>query len=154
MKYLKFGLKVVAILAVISVGYYFGYLKPYQAKVREASIHYSNLIQNRTAYINLAKLDPDDPSFDIQKSNLIDIIKETNTKGLKEPLNDTEKQVFEKQNNLLERVFATKSYEDGVEILKSDESIKLLKDMSGLLAELQRVVSVKVLPGELPRKEG
>lgn len=139
MKYLTFIFKVIAILALIFIGYYFGYFKPNQAKVREASIHYSNLLQNRTAYINLAKLNPDDPSFDIQKSNLIDIIKETNTKGLKEPLNDTEKQLFERQNNLLEKVFTTKSYEDGVEILKSDESVKLLKDMSDLLAELQRV---------------
>lgn len=139
MKYLTFIFKVIAILALISIGYYFGYFKPNQAKVREASIHYSNLLQNRTAYINLAKLNPDDPSFDIQKSNLIDIIKETNTKGLKEPLNDTEKQLFERQNNLLEKVFTTKSYEDGVEILKSDESVKLLEDMSDLLAELQRV---------------
>lgn len=139
MKYFLFASKVAIILAVISVGYYFGYLKPHQAKVREASIHYSNLIQNRTAYINLAKLNSDDPSFDTQRSNLIDIIKETNAKGLKEPLNDTEKQIFERQNNLLEKVFATKSYEEGVEILKSDESIKLLKDMSDLLAELQRV---------------
>lgn len=137
MKYLLFGLKVVIILAVISVGYYFGYLKPHQVKVKEASVHYSNLVQNRSAYIALAKLDPNSPEFDNQKTNLIGIIKETNTKGIKEPLNNTEKEILERQNAILDKVFATDSYAAGVAILKSEESVKLLLDETNLINQLR-----------------
>ena len=135
-KYVIFGIKVVAILALISVGYYFFYLKPHQNEVKLASIHYSNLVQNRTAYINLAKLDPSDPSFEFQKSNLVGIIKETNAKGLENPINSEEKRILEAQSVILEKVFATKSYEEGVAILRSEESVQLLADEANLIASL------------------
>lgn len=136
--YLKFGLKVLAILVLVLAGYYFGYLKPHQETVKKIASHYSNLVKNRTAYVDLAKLDPEDSNFDVQKSNLISIIKETNTKGLEKPLNDTEKDIFVKQNALLEKVFATGSYNDGVVILKSEESIKLLTDEADLINSLKK----------------
>ena len=133
MKYLIFTVKTLIILVLISAGYYFIYFLPHQAKNREVSIHYSNLVQNRTAYVGLAKLNPKDPSFDSQKSNLIDIIKVTNAKGLEKPLNNEEKRIFEKQNEILVKVFATDSYEEGVAILRSDESIQLLIDEAELI---------------------
>ena len=81
----------------------------------------------------MAKLNPKDPNFDSQKSNLIGIIKVTNAKGLEKPLNDEEKRIFEKQNEILVKVFATDSYEEGVAILRSDESIQLLIDEAELI---------------------
>ena len=133
MKYLIFTVKVLIILVLISAGYYFIYFLPHQEKNREVSIHHSNLVQNRTAYVGLAKLNPKDPNFDSQKSNLIGIIKVTNAKGLEKPLNDEEKRIFEKQNEILVKVFATDSYEEGVAILRSDESIQLLIDEAELI---------------------
>lgn len=133
MKHIAFGLKVVAILALVLAGYYFGYLKPHEAKVKLMSVHYSNLVQNRSAYVSLAKLDPGSADFDIQKSNLVGIIKETNAKGLQKPINDEEKELLERQNALLNKVFATNSYEEGVAILKSSESVKLLSDEANLI---------------------
>ena len=132
MKYFILTIKIIVIFGILSAGYYLGYLLPHQAKIKEVSIHCSNLIQNRTAYISLAKLNLKDPNFDIQKSNLIDIIKQTNAKGLENPLNAEEKGILERQNEILAKVFATKSYEEGVAILKSDESVRLLKDISDL----------------------
>lgn len=137
MKYFIFGLKVIVILAVISAGYFFGYLKPHQAKVKETSLHYSNLVENRNAYINLAKLNPASADFDIQKANLIDIIKSTNAKELEKPINSEEKQILENQNAILTKVFATGSYEAGVAILKSEESVNFLEKMTDLLRKLQ-----------------
>lgn len=137
-KYLKFVLKVVLILAVISAGYYFAYLSPHQIKIKLASEHYSNLVQNRTAYVSLAKLDSSSPDFDIQRSNLIGIIRETNKKGLNDPINNEEKLLLEKQNDILSRVFATSSYEEGVVILKSEESVQLLKEQAELIDSLKR----------------
>lgn len=137
MKILIFGLKVLAILVLILGGYYFGYLKPHQEKAKEIAVRYSNLVKNKTAYVGLAKLNVEDPSFNDQKSNLIGIIKETNTKGLERPLSDTEKKIFERQNVILEKVFATKSYEEGVLILKSEESVQLLEDETKLIESLR-----------------
>ena len=133
MKYSILVIKILFVLGLLSAGYYFGYLLPHQAKNREVSIHHSNLVQNRTAYVGLAKLNSQDPSFDSQKSNLIDIIRVTNSKGLEKPLNNEEKRIFEKQNEILVRVFATKSYEEGVVILKSNESLQLLIDEAELI---------------------
>lgn len=133
MKYFIFALKVILILTVISAGYYFAYFKPHQIKIKAISEHYSNLVQNRTAYVNLAKLDSNSPDFDNQKANLIDIIKKTNAKGLESPLTDEEKRILTSQNAILEKVFATTSYLDGVAILKSDESVKLIREETELI---------------------
>lgn len=138
MKYFILAIKVLVILGTLSAGYYFGYLKPHQAKIKEISVHYLNLVQNRMAYINLAKLDRKRPDFDIQKSNLVDIIRQTNTKGLENPLTPEEKRIFERQNEILAKVFATASYEEGVIILKSEESVGLLTDETKLIEEYKK----------------
>lgn len=138
MKYFIFAIKVLVILGTLSAGYYFGYLKPHQAKTKEISIHYSNLVQNRMAYINLSKLDRKRPDFDIQKSNLVDIVSQTNTKGLENPLAPEEKRIFERQNEILTKVFATASYEEGVAILKSEDSVRFLTDETKLIEEYKK----------------
>lgn len=133
MKKISFVLKIVLLLVIISLGYFFLYLKPQKAKSLKYASHYSNLIENRNAYINLAKLNVDDPGFDPAKANLIDIVKKTNAKAANDPLTNEEKQILTKQDEILKKVFATNSYEEGVAILKSDESIKLIKEESMLL---------------------
>lgn len=133
MKKFGFVLKVILLLALITSGYYFLYLKPHKSKILSYSIHYSNLVENRNAYINLAKLNVNDPSFDLAKANLVDIIKKTNAEGLKSPLTKEEELILTRQNEILEKVFATNSYEEGAGVLKSDESVKLIQEESLLL---------------------
>ncbi len=139
-------LKALFLFLLLIGGYYF-FSKVQIAKERVLTIHYSNLVQNKISYLNLAKLNPKDPSFDMQKSNLVGIIKETNKRGLEKPLSDKEKEIFERQNKILEKVFATKSYEEGVTILKSPESVKLLVDQTELIQDLARErEKLKALP--------
>ncbi len=130
------SLKALFLFLLLIGGYYF-LSKAQIAKEKVLATHYSNLVQNRLAYVELAKLNPKDASFDTQKSNLVGIIKETNKKGMEKPLSDKEKEIFERQNKILEKVFATKSYEEGVLILKSPESVKLLVDQTNLILELE-----------------
>lgn len=135
MKHMTFMIKVLLILTVALLGYYFGYLKPHQAKLKEIGVHYSNLVENKNVYVALTKLNLDDPGFNDQKANLIAVIQETNRIGLAKVLNSKEKEIFTKQNDILVKVFATKSYQDGVAILKSEESTKLLTDETNLIGE-------------------
>lgn len=133
MRYFGFAIKILVFLTIVSGSYYFLYLKPQQEKNKLNSVHYSNLVQNRSAYINLAKLDEKNPDFDTQRLNLTGIIRETNAKGLENPLTAEEKRVLEKQAEILAKVFATKSYQEGLAILKSEESLKLLADEAKLI---------------------
>lgn len=133
MKKISFVLRVVLLLAIISSGYFFLYLKPQKAKSLKYASHYTNLIENRNAYINLAKLNVNDPGFDFTKANLIDIVKKTNTQAINNSLTNEEKEILIKQNEILEKVFATSSYEEGVVILKSGESVKLIKEETILI---------------------
>lgn len=129
--------KILFFLVLIIAGYYF-FSKLLITKEKDLAFHYSNLVQNKIAYINLAKINPKDPSFGIQKSNLIGIVKETNKKGLENPINSSEKEIFTRQNVILEKVYSTKSYEEGISILKSPESVKLLSDQTVLIEELKK----------------
>ena len=133
--FVKVFVKTLIILVIISAGYYF-FSKIEAQKQKDLSTHYANLVKNKLAYVNLAKLNPKSPSFDTEKSNLIGIIQETNKIGLEKPLNDREKVIFTKQNIILDKVFATKSYEEGVTVLKSTESVTNLTDQTKLIEEL------------------
>lgn len=106
-------------------------------KEKNITFHYYNLVQNKIAYVNLAKLDPKNPSFDSQKSSLIEIIKKTNKDDLENPINNREKEILVRQNSILQKVFATKSYEEGLEILRSPESIANLTDQTKLIEDLE-----------------
>lgn len=133
--FVKVIVKTLIILAVISSAYFI-YSRTEASKERNISIHYANLVKNKLAYVSFAKLDPASPTFNIEKSNLIGIIKETNKIGLEKPLNNQEKEIFTRQGIILEKVFATKSYEEGVSILKSPESVMVLTDQTKLIEEL------------------
>ncbi|KKQ37577.1 MAG: hypothetical protein US53_C0015G0004 [Candidatus Woesebacteria bacterium GW2011_GWA1_37_7] len=96
----------------------------------------SNLVQNRISYIELTRLDPNSGNFDFEKSDLITQIKKTNKDGLDDStFPDEAKEIYKKQNMLLEKVFATNSYAGGVAILKSQESLEMLKDQTNLIME-------------------
>ncbi len=117
------------------------------SKEKNVSIHYANMVKNKLAYVNLAKLDSKSPGFDTEKTNLVGIIKETNKDGLEKPLDNKEKEIFTRQNTILNKVFATKSYEDGVVILKSQESVANLADQTKLIREMaSQIAKLKEFP--------
>lgn len=153
--------KTLALFAILSLGYYFLVISPqnsFSNKIRQLesglSTHHTNLLQNRLTFVELTKLDPDSASFNIEKSNLITSIQQTNEKGqqalkkiAKIPEIDQElsdrfpslieetKQVYLQQNDLLEKIFATDSYEAGIAVIKSSESITLLTKETNLILE-------------------
>ncbi len=133
--FVKVFAKSLVILMLLSTAYFF-YIRSEASKEKNISVHYANLIKNKLSYVSLAKLNPDKPGFDSEKSNLVEIIKETNKIGLEKPFNDKEKEIFTRQKVILEKVFATKSYEEGVTILKSMESVTLLTEQTKLIEEL------------------
>lgn len=136
MKLVSILIKTLIFLAVLSIGYY---LFGLQAKSKEVELskRYFNLVQNRTVYVGLTKLNPKDINFDWNKSNLVGILRETNKNGLEIAKSDKEKEIYIRQKSLLDKVFATKSYEEGVAILKSKDSVTLLTDQTKLIEELR-----------------
>jgi hypothetical protein len=159
--YAKFFLKIFVFVLLFFGSYYLFILKPRlelpnKLLKAEKTIgeHSSTLIQNRLSFVELTRLDPNSANFLIEKSNVISKLKETNKEGLdliqkqgsipeiNEELTkrffillSETKKIYEEQENLLERVFETKSYEEGVEILKSDEAISLLTRHTNLILE-------------------
>jgi hypothetical protein len=155
--------KTLIFFILLLAGYYFLFLGPklafpsklLQAEERLAQHHFK-LLQNRLSFVELTRLDPNSAGFSLEKSNLVLIVNKTNEEGLndlenppklpevnkelsdryQELLNETRK-IYENQNKLLEKVFDTDSYEVGVEILKSDESIKLLTRQTNLILEFE-----------------
>jgi len=157
---LIFTFKVLAFIAIFSSLYYFFILKS-QILLKKEKLelvsaldrHKSLLTQNRLAYVELAKLDPKSSIFNDDKSNVIGHIQDSNKKGseisdsfkplAKEPgfnqkitdLFKDSKQIYIEQNSLLDKVFTTKSYGDGLKILKSDESVALLTRQTNLILQ-------------------
>jgi hypothetical protein len=156
MKRIFFVLKIIIFLGLILLGYYFLYLKPLKAFNKELSVNYSTLIQNRLAFVQLTQLDPKNVNFNQEKTNLVETIRKTNKEGFamleksSRPSNSLilkAKDIFNNQNLLLEKVFATKSFEEGLTILKSKESIELLTDQTNLILEYRfRLEKLRVLP--------
>ncbi len=138
--------KTLILTILFTVLYYLIFLSPQISKQKRLndkiislSSNLSILVQNRLSFIELTRLDPKSPSFNSQKSELINTIKITNQKGLNEPsFPDKAKEIFQRQNKLLEKVFTTNSYEEGVLLLKSKESLELLTDQTNLILDLQR----------------
>ena len=159
--------RTVLLLLLLSLGYVFLILRPkinLANKALEAekivAEHHSNLLQNRLAYVQLSKLDSESPSFDHEKSELIATIKKTNKEGLKnieeeheipelneninndyDELLQTTQEVLEKQNNLLNKVFQTSSFEQGTIILKSNEAIEILTEQTNLILKYEFLLS-------------
>lgn len=158
---LIFLFKVLIIASLIFIGYYFILLKPKidqpqkLAKTQTIlSSHKNSLIQNKVSFVELSKLNPNSPGFEYEKKELVETLKVSIengkasienpeklpdiNKGLSERhpgLLEETKQVYLDQEQLLKKVFATKSFEEGVEIMRSDESIRLLTKQTNLILE-------------------
>jgi len=139
---ISFLLKVLFFLGILLFAYYLplSNLDSAQEKLISAKTQIqknrANLVQNRISYIELTRLDPNSGNFDFEKSDLITQIKKTNKDGLDDSTFPEEaKEIYKKQNMLLEKVFATNSYAGGVAILKSQESLEMLKDQTNLIME-------------------
>jgi len=162
----KIFLKVIILTTIFSVLYFFFYLIPKAKEIKKRKeltnflIPYKNiLVQNRIAYIQLTKLDPRNPKFNNQKSNLVSILKEEGlkkfenlekenqnlpeVKGVSEkipPLLTKTKDTLLELEKLLQKVFETKTYEEGLKILKSDEAVKLLTRQTNLIIEFDSLI--------------
>jgi|GEM_PF-7054935 len=151
----------VLIFLLLLASYYFFFLKPkieLPNRINKAqeilTNHHSTLLQNRLSFVELTKLDPEAGTFNLEKSSLIGTLQETSKEGLKTLENPTKlpevnkelserynkltsetRELYEKQDRLFEKVFATDSYEAGTELLRSDESIKILTTQTNLILE-------------------
>lgn len=76
--------KILLVLAILTTGYYFFFLKPKAdsaANEKLLSKHYSILLQNRLSYVELTKLDPKGGNFNLEKSNLVGTLQKTIKEG-------------------------------------------------------------------------
>jgi hypothetical protein len=156
-----FLFKVLVITIFIFTGYYFLFLKPKTEMPQKIvdtknilSSYRNSLTENKISFIELSKLNPNSASFEYEKNELVEIIKasiengkqtsenpniipQVNSKlserypGLLEETNE----VYLDQEHLLKQVFATNSFEEGVEIMRSDKSVQILTKQTNLILE-------------------
>ena len=139
MKSIPFFLfKILAILAVISLLYLVFFIFPKEKEKKMANLNYTNLLQNRLAYVELIKLDPQSPNYKSQQVDLIARIKETNQKGL-ESSKEEVKKIMQIQKEIMNELSGAETYEEGIAILKSEKSVTLLTRQTNLLLELERL---------------
>ena len=86
----EFGVKVVVLLLVLFGGYYIFFLAPKlalpNAYIRMQEMfaeHRANLVQNRIALVELARLSPNSADFFNKETELLRQLQETNTNGIK-----------------------------------------------------------------------
>ncbi len=156
-------LQTLFISAILFSGYYFLYLKPNIQLAKNISqtetiltLHKNTLTQNRIAFVGLTHLNPDSPIFSLDTSNLLAILQNTENEGLdqinshqylpktnildsnsySELLKKTEN-IYTSQQNLVGQIKTTKTYKEGLEILKSQDSINLLTNETKVILEYQ-----------------
>ena len=156
-------------LAIFST-YYFFFLKPKieltqnrSETIKILSLHKDTLIQNRIAYITLTQLDADSANFNAEKVGAVNTLKTTRENGLSDIENNKVipnvnkelynrlpyllsdlKRVYEEQNEILEAVYATESYDEGLTILKSEKAVKLLTMQTNLILEYEYWIEVLI----------
>lgn len=155
--------QILLISSVLYSSYYFFYLKP-KAKsandIVEAEkvliVHKNILTQNRIAYLGLTKLDSKSPSFSVDASNLIATLETTQKEGLENintqntlpktkiistdvfsDLLSRTGNVYKSQGEILNKIRSTKTYKDGLEILRSTESVNAITDQTNLILEYE-----------------
>jgi len=156
-------LKILFFTLLLSAGYYIFLLKPklelpekLLTVEKTLIIHQSILTQNRLAYAELTKLDPENASFTSDSTNLVQTLEATQKDGLKtlseknnipeinsltksefeELLNETET-IYIGQEELMKEVLATEKYKDAISILKSKEGVNLLTRQTNLILKYQ-----------------
>jgi len=156
-------IKIISILGLLYYIYFFAIIKPrieHRRLVNQAklilTIQKESLVQNKLLYVELAKSDSNSANFVNDKSDLVGNINKSTIEGLNNlskypqiPDINTElvkeypkilietRRIYEEQEKLLNKVFATKSFEEGVKILKSDEAVDLLTKQTNLILEYQ-----------------
>lgn len=160
---IAFLVKILAITLLLFGGYYLFFLRP-KLELTNSLIQAEktlggqmfNLTQNRVAYLELTHLEPKGGNFNLEKSNLVGTLQKTIKEGrdslaggVKIPnidpklterfptLLEETKTFYERQDKLLKKVFETKSYPEGVALMKSQEAVDLLTKQTNLILESQ-----------------
>lgn len=154
--------QILLISGVLYSSYYFFYLtkaKSANEKVeaeKVLTVHKNILTQNRIAYLGLTKLDSKSSSFSAEASNLIATLETTQKEGLEkintqntlpntkilstdafsDLLTRTEN-VYKTQGEILNIIRSTKTYKDGLDILRSTESVNALTEQTNLIVEYE-----------------
>lgn len=158
--------QILLVSLVLFSSYYFLFLKPKieleenkTAAIKTLTLFENALTQNRLSYVSLTKLDPDSTNFDSERTNALKLLKSTQEDiskyadmynsisfinqdlSTRFPALLTEIQdVNQKQMEIMDAVYKTKSYEEGLLILKSDEAVKILTDETNLILEIKHFV--------------
>lgn len=163
-KFVPFASKTLLFFLLLVGGYYLLFLNP-QIKYSRALLEAErvigehtafNLLQNRIAFVELTKLDLQMGNFNFEKADLVSTLQKTGKdgleqleKGVKIPNINTQlkkrfpaliaetKEVYQNQDKLLKKVFATSTYADGIAIMKSPEAVELLTKQTNLILEYQ-----------------
>jgi hypothetical protein len=159
----QFLLRFIFLFIIVLTSYYFLFLVP---KIKLPKIlseaedilgnHHYNLLQNRLALVELTKFDPNTDNLNLKTSSLVETIQKTNEEGLRELEKDNQlskidpeldkrfpqllietKEVYQKQNIILEKIFNTDSFEAGIEIIRSKESVENLTKQTNLILEYE-----------------
>lgn len=160
-------LQILVISTILFSSYFFFYLKPKRQLANNIiqaekilTIHKNTLTQNRIAYVGLTQLDPSSPIFTSEASNLIATLEKTQKDGLEqtgskttipktniisyEVLTDILKKtedVYKVQEDILKELKSTKSYKDGLVVLKSQKSVNALSVQTNLILEYEYWIS-------------
>lgn len=152
-------------MAIISSVYYLLILAPVlkqSQNLRETKkvlqLHHINLVQNRLSYVELARLNWNSANFQSETSDLVETIQDTQARGAElaaeypsvpdiggldidylRLISDTS-ELFGNQAILLEQITQTESYDEGLEIVKSQESVDLLMKQTKLISEYQNKI--------------
>lgn len=143
--------KILIIFVIFIAAYYLLILKPklelpnkILAAQKELSLHHSTLVQNKLSLVELARLKPDSSNFNYNKTNLVGIIQETNRLGIEQANTATNVDLikrlpdfYKNQNKILNKIFETDSFEAGMQVLHSEESVTLLLVQTQLIQEFE-----------------
>ncbi len=145
-RFLPFILKTLLLLGIVLLFYFIFIFIPTSKRTSQKNNltkAYFNLVQNRTALVNLAKLDPNSPTLNEDKSQSLSMLDETiktgleNLPKLESNVQEEYKRIFEEQKSVLSALKQKKSFEEGISLLKSDKVIRLLTDEANLILKLQ-----------------
>lgn len=159
----KIIIKIILILLALLLAYYFILLKPKlelpNALLKTEKVlsqYHANLLQNKIAYVGLTKLNSNSANISAEKSHLISTLQQTNKEGIELtkkkqelPKIDSEltrqfpkllekhKQILEEQNQILDELLQLKTFEEGLELIRSNRSVEMLTRQTNLILEYE-----------------
>jgi hypothetical protein len=143
-------IKTVFVLVVLVMGYV-GYLKCSEfirtSKIDKLHVITRlrlNLVQSRTAWMGLSRLNAQDPNLITQKSNLIQML-ENSLKTGKELTGKTNnkyliaghRMIYQRQENILAQLLEKSSFSEGINYLRSDQVVQMLADITNMILDYQ-----------------